>query len=160
GFLARTSPDGTPQIFNRPFLEYLGKTVEEIGQWRVNDIVHPDDLAHTIELSAKRSANGQALNFEFCLRRFDCGYHLFQNRVVPVRNAEGQILHWDALVTDIDDRKKAEEALQTSEHNLNLTINTIPTFISVCRADGFMLSVNQSALDYHGITLQDTQQED
>src|SRR5262249_35998813 len=58
GFLARTSPDGTPQIFNRPFLEYLGKTVEEIGQWRVNDIVHPDDLAHTIELSAKRSANG------------------------------------------------------------------------------------------------------
>src|SRR5262249_15501689 len=85
GFLARTSPDGTPQIFNRPFLQYLGRTLEEIGQWRMNDIVHPDDLAHTIESSARRSATGQPLDFEFRLRRFDGAYRWFQNRVIPVR---------------------------------------------------------------------------
>src|SRR5215475_8908158 len=111
GFLARVSPDGAPQIFNRPFLQYLGKTVEEIGQWRMNDIVHPDDLAHTIELSATRSATGQPLDFEFRLRRFDGVYRWFQNQLVPVRDVEGQMLHWNALVTDIVDRNKAEEAL-------------------------------------------------
>src|SRR5262249_14516143 len=151
GFLARTSPDGAPQIFNRPFLQYLGRTEEEIGQWRVNDIIHPDDLAHTIELSATRSATGQPLDFEFRLRRFDGVYRWFQNRRVPVRNAAGQILHWNALLTDIDDRKKAEEALKSSERNLSLMINVIPTFIAVLRPDGSTLYANQTAVDYTGL---------
>jgi PAS domain S-box-containing protein len=46
------------------------------------------------------------------------------------------------------------------EHNLNLTIDTIPTFIQVSRADGTVLSVNQTVLDYYGVTLEDMQQED
>jgi len=53
--------------------------------------------------------------------------------------------------------KQAQEALHSSERNLILTIDTIPTFITVSRADGTVLSVNKAALDYHGITLQDVQ---
>ena len=59
-----------------------------------------------------------------------------------------------------EDLKGVEEALRSSERNLILTINTIPTFISVSRADGTVLSVNQAALDYHGVTLQDVQRGD
>ena len=59
-----------------------------------------------------------------------------------------------------EDLKGVEEALRASERNLSLTINTIPTFISVSRADGTVLSVNQAALDYHGVTLQDVQRGD
>src|SRR5262249_12518800 len=121
--------------------------------------VHPDDLAHTIEFSATRSA-GQPLNFEFRLRRCDGVYRWFQNRLVPVRNAEGQILHWNALVTDIDDRKKAEEALRSSERNLSLMISVIPTYIHVLRPDGSVLYANQAVLDYMGITLEDVKRED
>ena len=57
-------------------------------------------------------------------------------------------------------RALAEEALRSSERNLSLTIDTIPTFIQVSRPDGTVLSVNQAVLDYHGITLQDVQKED
>jgi PAS domain S-box-containing protein len=53
--------------------------------------------------------------------------------------------------------KQTQAALQASERNLMLTIDTIPTFITVSRADGTVLSVNQAALDYHGITLQEVQ---
>jgi PAS domain S-box-containing protein len=59
-----------------------------------------------------------------------------------------------------EELKRAEEALRSSERNLILTINTIPIFISVSRADGTVLSVNQAALDYHGVTLQDVQRGD
>ena len=38
-------------------------------------------------------------------------YRWFQARWVPVRDGEGRILHWNALTTDIDDRKRAEDAL-------------------------------------------------
>ena len=43
---------------------------------------------------------------------------------------------------------------------MSLTLNTIPTFIAVCRPDGAILSVNQAALDYHDVSLQDVQKED
>ena len=118
GLLARLSPDGTPEIFNRPFLQYLGRTVEEIRKWRASDIVQPDDLAHTIEVFGNGISSGQRFALEYRLRRFDGVYRWFQARVVPVRSVEGQILYWNALVTDIDDRKQAEEALRRSESYL------------------------------------------
>jgi PAS domain S-box-containing protein len=73
---------------------------------------------------------------------------------------EGTITAWYLLLTDIDDRKKAEEALQSSERNLRLLINAIPTFIHVLRTDGSVLYVNKAVLDYNGLTLEDVQQED
>jgi PAS domain S-box-containing protein len=160
GLLARLSPDGIPEIFNPPFLQYLGRTPEEIGQWRMNDIVHSDDLAHTIEVFGNAISTGQPVEFEYRLRRFDGEYRWFQARVIPVRHAEGQILHWNALVTDIDDRKRAEQALRSSERNLSLMINVIPTVIAVLGTDGSMLYANQTALDYTGLSLEDVQRKD
>jgi len=118
GLLARLSPDGVPEIFNRPFLEYLGKTVEQISKWRTGDIVHPDDLARTVEVFGDGISTGQPFDFEYRLRRFDGAHRWFQARIVPVRDIGGRILHWNALVTDIEDRKRAEEALQASEASL------------------------------------------
>jgi len=160
GFLGRLSPDGTPEIFNRPFLQYLGKTVEEIGNWRAGDIVHLDDLAHTIEVFGNAISTGQPFDFEYRLRRFDGVYRWFQARGVPVRSGEGQILHWNTLVTDIDNRKKAEGALQSSERNLSLMISAIPTFIHVLSTDGSVLNVNQAVLDYTGLSPEDVRKED
>jgi PAS domain S-box-containing protein len=59
-----------------------------------------------------------------------------------------------------EDLKRVEEALRSSKRSLSLTIDTIPTFITVSRADGTVLSVNQAALDYHGVTLEDVQRGD
>src|SRR5215475_3813885 len=63
----------------------------------------------------------------------------------------------DALV---DDREKAQEALQTNERNLSLITNVIPTFIHVLRSDGSVLYVNQAVLGYTGLTLDDARKED
>src|SRR5215831_8195752 len=60
----------------------------------------------------------------------------------------------------IGDRKKAEEALRTSERNLSLITNVIPTFIHVLRSDGSVLYVNQPVLGYTGLTLEDVRNED
>src|SRR6185295_4995396 len=134
--LGRHSPDGTPEIVNRPFLQYQGKTVEEILQWRTSDVVHRDDLAHVIEGLAKGISGGQPWGLEFRLRRFDGIYRWFQARWVPVRNGEGRILHWNALTTDIDDRKQAEEELQQ-------LVDLVPQLISVVSPDGKFIYANK-----------------
>src|SRR6266550_4476596 len=68
-----------------------------------------------------------------------------------------QVTHIASIAIE---RALAEEALRSSERNLSLTINTIPTFIQVSRPDGTILSVNQAVLDYYGVTLQDMKKED
>src|SRR5262249_30310608 len=79
---------------------------------------------------------------------------------LPVLDADNTITGWCLLLTDIDDRKQAEEALRLSERNLSLTVASIPAMIQVSRPDGSVLSVNQAVLDYHGVTLKDLQNED
>jgi len=68
-----------------------------------------------------------------------------------------QVTHIASIAIE---RALADEALRSSERNLSLTINTIPTLIQVSRPDGAVLSVNQAVLDYYGVTLQDMQKED
>jgi PAS domain S-box-containing protein len=152
GFLARLSPDGTPEIFNRPFLQYLGSPAEETKKWKTNDIIHPDDLAHSIEVFGNAISKGQPLDIEHRLRRFDGLYRWFQVRMVPVRDVEGRILHWNALTTDIEDRKRAEAALQSSERDLSLIINTMPTLAWSARPDGSVDFLNQRWLNYTGLS--------
>src|SRR6185503_11676162 len=125
-----------------------------------SDVVHPDDLQRTVSAQREAHKTGSAYNVESRHRRADGTYRWFNVLGLPLRDAQGRILHWFHLQIDIDDRKRAEAALQSSEWNLSLTINTIPTFIQVSRPDGTVLSVNQAVLDYHGVTLHDVQQED
>ncbi len=160
GLVATMGATGEVEFLNRQTLEYFGRTSEDLKNWALMGAVHPDDLPSVIEARKQSIETGQIYEVEHRCRRADGVYRWFQVRGLPVRDPEGKITAWYLLLSDIDDRKKAEEALQSSERNLSLTINTIPTFIQVSRPDGSILSVNQTVLDYHGITLQDVQKDD
>ena len=127
----RRAPMGEVEFLNRQTLEYFGKTSEELKNWSLIGAVHPDDLPRVIDARRKSIETGQIYDVEHRCRRADGVYRWFQVRGLPVRNAEGTITAWYLLLTDIDDRKKAEEALQSNERNLSLMINAIPTFIHV-----------------------------
>ena len=149
GLVATTGAMGEVEFLNRQTLEYFGKTSEELKNWALIGAVHPDDLPRVIEARKKSIETGQIYEVEHRCRRADGVYRWFQVRGLPVRDAEGKITAWYLLLTDIDDRKKAEEALQSSERNLSLIINAIPTFIArvrvrwidtVCESNGVGLS--------------------
>ena len=69
-----------------------------------------------------------------------------------MRDPQGNILRWFHLLIDIDDQKRAEEALLASERNLGLIINTIPALAWSARADGTAEFFNQHYLDYMGLS--------
>jgi PAS domain S-box-containing protein len=50
---------------------------------------------------------GTPYDFELRYRRADGVYRWFQARNLPMRDSEGRITGWSALITDIDDRKRA-----------------------------------------------------
>src|SRR6185369_2065829 len=158
--VAVTTPTGDVESLNQATLKYFGRTFEELKGWKSSDVVHPDDLERTIAAQIEAHQTGQPYNVESRHRRADGVYRWFNVLGLPLRDAQGNVIHWFHLQIDIDDRKRAEEALQLAERNLNLTINTIPTLIQVSRSDGSVLSVNQAVLDYYGVSLQDMQKED
>jgi PAS domain S-box-containing protein len=157
GLVATMGAMGEVEFLNRQTLEYFGRTNEDLKDWALIDAVHPEDLPRVIETRVKSIQTGQIYEIEHRCRRADGVYRWFQIRGLPVRDAEGTITTWYLLLTDIDDRKKTEEALQASERNLSLLINAIRIYIVVLRTDGTVMYVNQAVLDYHGVTLEDVQ---
>jgi len=109
---ALMTPSGEVETVNKPNLEYFGKTLEDLKKWGTSDAVHPDDLPHAIEIWMKAIQTGQPYDVKQRLRRFDGVYRWFGVRGFPLRDPDGRILNWCVLLTDIDDRERAEEALR------------------------------------------------
>jgi PAS domain S-box-containing protein len=160
GFVFTLSPAGVVELVNRPYLKYFGKTVEEIRAWKTSDIVHRDDLSRLTVAFSNSMTTGTPLEDELRVRRADGVYRWFQARTLPVRGTDGRITAWYGLMTDIEDRKRAEEELRSNERNLSLLINAIPTLIHVLGTDASVLHVNKAVLDYTGLTLEDVRKAD
>jgi PAS domain S-box-containing protein len=157
GLVAKTGAMGEVEFLNRQTLEYFGKTNEELKNWALIDVVHPDDLPRVIEARKKSLEEGQIYDVEHRGRRADGVYRWFQVRGLPVRDGENKITAWYLLLIDIDDRKKAEQALQSSERNLSLIINAIPALIHTARPDGYLDYFNRRWLEYLGCSLSDVE---
>jgi PAS domain S-box-containing protein len=142
GLVASLTPTGGVDFVNDPLVEYCGRTLEELQQWGTSDTVHPDDLPRVIQIFTQGIASGEPYDFEARLRRFDGVYRWFQVRGLPLRDVSGAILRWHTLLTDIDERKRAEDALRHSETSLRAIVETTPECVHVIARDGTLLSVN------------------
>jgi PAS domain S-box-containing protein len=107
GLVAVLAPNGEVETVNRPLLEYFGRSLEEQKNWETTNMVHPEDLPHTLELFKRAIASGIPFQHELRMRRFDGEYRWFENRGVPIRDDTGRIARWYVLLTDIEDRKRA-----------------------------------------------------
>jgi PAS domain S-box-containing protein len=108
GLVAMLTPAGEVDVVNRPVVEYCGQPLEAMKQWGTNGTVHGDDLPRVVRVFTQAIASGAPYDFEARIRRFDGVYRWFQVRGLPLRDTSGRILRWYVLLTDIDDRKRAE----------------------------------------------------
>jgi PAS domain S-box-containing protein len=115
GLVSLLTPAGEVELVNPQLVEYCGRTLEELRLWGTSDTVHAEDLPRVVQVFARSITSGNPYDFEARLRRFDGVYRWFQVRGLPVRDANGRILRWCSLLTDIDERKRAEDALKRSE---------------------------------------------
>jgi formate hydrogenlyase transcriptional activator len=159
GFISTHSAAGEIEVINRQTLEYFGKTAEELKKWATGDAVHPDDVPRMVDAWKRAVETGQPVELEHRSRGADGVYRWFLLRGRPQRDAEGRVVRWYNLVTEIDDRKRAESELERafdeiakSEAELRTIIDAIPQLIVALGADGRFLDANRAVQEYTGLT--------
>ena len=111
-------PDGYLDYFNRGWLDFLGKSLEDVCGWRWTESVHPEDVAGIVQKWHAALASGEPFEAEARVRRADGTYHAFLHRKVPLHDEQGNIVKWFGSSIDIEDRKCAEEQLRRSAQEL------------------------------------------
>ncbi|HZD85058.1 MAG TPA: PAS domain-containing protein [Gemmatimonadaceae bacterium] len=114
------APDGAVESCNRAVLEYFGATLEEVKGWATSRLVHPDDIPAVIASQKHSWETGERLVSEHRLLRADGVYRWFKIYGEPLRSAEGEIVQWYLLQTDIDDLKRAESLLAGEKRLLEM----------------------------------------
>ena len=118
GLVWTALPDGRVDFLNRRWLEYTGLGVDEAHGLGWQSAVHPEDLPELLERWRFTLASGEPGEMEARFRRLDGEYRWFLFRACPLADASGQIVKWCGASTDIDDRKRSEEAKLAGEKRL------------------------------------------
>ena len=116
GFVTTFSASGDLEYANRPFQDYSGRTLEQLKSDR--GILHPDDRDRVMSQWGNSLITGEPIYVESRLRRSDGVFRWFHVSALPLRDKNGGITRWYSIMTDIDERKQAEEKLRRSEADL------------------------------------------
>ena len=112
--------DGLCDYLSPQWVKYTGiPESKQLGMGWLNQL-HPEDLERTIAVWNAAIGAGSFFDIEFRIRRSDGVYRWFSTRAVPLRDNKGQVAKWFGSNTDIDDRKRSEEALQDSLQRFEL----------------------------------------
>jgi formate hydrogenlyase transcriptional activator len=135
GHVVTLTAQGDIEFVNQQWLDYLGKTLNELKSWINCGFVHPDDLSRLVSTWNRSVETGQPYDSECRFCRADGVFRWFHVRAIPEREAEGRTVRWYCLHTDIDERKQAESRLQllfdvTNQVVSNLQIDDLLRAIS------------------------------
>lgn len=111
-------PSGEVEYANQRATEYLGMTREEISAGAWVDALHPDEKQAVVDEITRNFAEGQPYTMEYRRRRHDGVYRWFQTSVRPLKNQQGEVIRWYGVLTDVDDRRRAEESLRLTQEKL------------------------------------------
>jgi PAS domain S-box-containing protein len=114
--VVRFQPDGAADFMNQTFSEFVGPGV---GFDNLRSVVHPEDYPKRSRDWDTHVAAAEPYDIEMRLRRADGVYRWHRSRRVPLRDANGAIVNWYGAGHDVDDQKRAEQALRRSEAYLS-----------------------------------------
>nr|WP_198031215.1 PAS domain S-box protein [Bradyrhizobium sp. th.b2] len=153
--VASYSADARRDFVNAAWKQYTGLSDEAaLGtEWSV--VAHPDHIAIGEKVWRDALAAGEPWHTEERVRRADGQYRWFAIDRVAARDENGKVIKWYGTAYDIEDRKRAEDALRESEYRLRQIIETVPGLLWSLAPDGEPTYFNQRFLDYFGKPFED-----
>jgi PAS domain S-box-containing protein len=128
------SPDGAIIDVSHRWEEMTGLSKQQsLGDGWIR-VLHPDDIRPTLAKWDIALRTGKPIDVEYRIRRRDGLWRWMRARAMPRLTESGEIMRWYGTVEDIDDRKKAEEALRASEARLQAIFDAVPVGLIIAEA--------------------------
>jgi two-component system, LuxR family, sensor kinase FixL len=130
-----SDPDKLCTFFNKGWLDFTGRSLEqELGNgWAEG--VHPEDSDGCFEVYAKGFDARQPFTMEYRLRRGDGQYRWVLDNGVPRTASDGTFLGYIGSCVDITERKQAQDRFR-------LVVEASPNGIVLVNAQGHIVLVN------------------
>ncbi|PKG31807.1 PAS domain S-box protein, partial [Methanoregula sp.] len=147
--------DGILKMANPQLAELLGYRHEELPSVTLSTMIHEDDLTMVIAQHRRRLRGEADPRYSFRLRRKDGS-----TRWVDV---SGILISWDGrpavmiFLTDITERKRAEESLQENEEKYRLVVENSRDAIYIHK-DNRLWFVNRRSAEVTGYTVDELMQ--
>jgi two-component system cell cycle sensor histidine kinase/response regulator CckA len=155
GFLWIVDTNGRFLYTNRTWEEFTGSDLGQLNALGWEQFNHPDELDAVRLKWSEAIEQGRPFEMELRYRRHDGEYRWMLARVVPLRNAEGQVQNWVGTSVDIEDLKRTQAELDRSQRDLGDFFEQAAIGLHWLGPDGTILRVNQAELDLLGYTRDD-----
>ncbi len=137
GLIATADSNGEHLYASYRLLNHFGISRSDVSGRGWLNIVHPDDRDGVATAWSHSIRTGTPMDITHRRRRFDGEYRWFHERVEPAFDGHGDIERWYGLITDIDDEKRAEQALEAKRRELEQLIDAVPALVWSARARWF-----------------------
>jgi PAS domain S-box-containing protein len=111
----RATPDGDVVGDASGWQKITGQSADEYRGFGWTAAVHPDDRRRVVEKWKQVLRDRTALDIDFKVRQRDGSYRYVRAQGTPITGADDSVREWIGALVDIDERKRAEQALRTSE---------------------------------------------
>ena len=139
--------------FNRRWLEFTGRNLEqELGDgWA--DGVHPEDRQRCVDTYVRAFDARETFSMEYRLRHHDGEYRWVLDVGVPQFVPDRRFVGYIGSCIDITDRRQRNEIVKRERAFLRQVIDITPSLIFAKDRQGRFTLVNQAVADMYGTTV-------
>jgi PAS domain S-box-containing protein len=105
------TPDLKLEFVNRQLLDFYGMSFDELKSWYPSGAVHPDDVPETHARLSRLMTLGEVSDGENRMRRADGMYRHVHARMVPSRDAHGNVVRYCSVQNDVQELRHAQSLL-------------------------------------------------
>ena len=140
--------DGNINYFNQRWMDFCGKTFEELKDWGWKSVIHPDDWAENQRLWQHSIKSGKTFQFQHRFKSKNGEYIWHLSRGFPFKDNDGNVQMWVGSSTEIQDVKEEEERrgdfIKMVSHELKTPVTSIKGYIQLL----LMMTDNEQQLKY------------
>ena len=123
--------------YNPRWYAYTGTTEEQMRGWGWQSVHDPRSLAEVLERWSEAIATARPFEMVFPIRGADGVFRPFLTRITPAFDAQGAVVNWYGVNTDISRQVEAEAAFARSEARFRVLADSMPQMVWSARPDGY-----------------------